>query len=70
VVQTASSKALASNDANDSTYNSIEGQIQSLTTQRDALVAQMIGLLNGAEFKDQSFVTPKLSHSLRRDKHC
>jgi len=50
-----SSKALASNDANDSTYNSIEGQIQSLTTQRDALVALMIGLLNGAEFKGQSF---------------
>jgi hypothetical protein len=47
--------ALASNDANDSTYNSIEGQIQSLTTQRDALVGQMIGLLNGAEFKGQSF---------------
>ena len=43
------------NDANDSTYNSIEGQIQSLTTRRDALVAQMIGLLNGAEFKGQSF---------------
>lgn len=50
-----SSKALASNDANDSTYNSIEGQIQSLTTQRDALVAQMIGLLNGAEFNGQRF---------------
>ena len=50
-----SSKALASNDANDSTYNSIEGQIQFLTTQRDALVAQMIGLLNGAEFNGQSF---------------
>ena len=51
----ASTKALASNDANDSTYNSIEGQIQSLTAQRDALAAQMIGLLNGAEFKGQSF---------------
>jgi hypothetical protein len=50
-----SSKALASNDANDSTYNSIEGQIQFLTTQRDALVAEMIGLLNGAEFNGQSF---------------
>ena len=38
-------------DANDST----EGQIQSLTTQRDALVGQMIGLINGAEFNGQSF---------------
>jgi hypothetical protein len=50
-----SSKALASNDANDATYNSIEGQIQSLTAQRNALAAQMIGLLNGAEFNGQSF---------------
>jgi len=50
-----STKALASNDANDATYNSIEGQIQSLTAQRDALAAQMIGLLNGAEFNGQSF---------------
>jgi hypothetical protein len=48
------SKALASNDANDSTCNSIEGQIQSLATQRRAPVAQMIGLLNGAEFNGQS----------------
>jgi hypothetical protein len=51
----ASTKALASNDAGDATYNSIEGQIQSLTTQRDTLAAQMIGLLNGAEFKGQTF---------------
>ncbi len=50
-----STKALASNDANDATYNSIEGQIQSLTAQRDALAAQMIALLNGAEFNGQSF---------------
>jgi len=50
-----STKALASNDANDATYNSIEGQIQSLTAQRDALAGQMIGLLNGAEFNGQSF---------------
>jgi hypothetical protein len=50
-----STKALASNDANDATYNSIEGQIQSLTAQRDALAAQMIVLLDGAEFKGQRF---------------
>ncbi len=54
-VLSSSTKALASNDANDATYNSIEGQIQSLTAQRDALAAQMIGLLNGAEFNGQSF---------------
>jgi hypothetical protein len=51
----ASTKALASNDADDATYNSIEGQVQSLTTQRAALAAQMIGLLDGAEFNGQTF---------------
>jgi len=51
----ASTKALGSNDAGDATYTSIEGQIQSLTSQRDALAAKMVGLLNGAEFNGQSF---------------
>jgi len=51
----ASTKALASNDTGDATYTSIEGQIQSLTSQRDTLAAQMIGLLNGAEFNNQAF---------------
>jgi hypothetical protein len=51
----ASTKALASNDPGDATYNSIEGNIDSLTNQRNALAAQVIGLLNGAEFKGQSF---------------
>lgn len=49
----ASTKALASNDAGDATYSSIEGQIQSLTAQRDALAAQMNALLDGAEFNGQ-----------------
>lgn len=51
----ASTKALASNDADDATYNSIEGQIQSLTARRDALASKMVGLLNGAEFNGQHF---------------
>jgi hypothetical protein len=51
----ASTKALASNDSGDATYTTIEGQIQSLTAERDALAAQMIGLLEGAEFKGQAF---------------
>jgi hypothetical protein len=51
----ASTMALASNDAGDAIYTSIEAQIDSLTTQRNALAAQMIGLLNGAEFNGQSF---------------
>ena len=52
----ASTKALASGDPqDDTTYTSIEGQIQSLTSQRDVLAAQMIGLLEGAEFNNQVF---------------
>jgi len=51
----ASTKALVSNDAGDATYNSIEGQIESLTTQRGALASQMIALLDGAEFNGQTF---------------
>ncbi|HEX9331116.1 MAG TPA: hypothetical protein VF896_04445, partial [Anaerolineales bacterium] len=51
----ASTKALASNDAGDATYTSIEGQIDSLTSQRNALAAQIISLLNGAEFNGQAF---------------
>ena len=51
----ASTKALASNDSGDATYTTIEGQIQSLTADRDALASQMIGLLEGAEFKGQTF---------------
>jgi hypothetical protein len=37
----------------DATYTDIESQIESLTAQRNALCAQMIGLLNGAEFNGQ-----------------
>jgi hypothetical protein len=51
----ASTKALASNDPNDATYTSIEGQIQSLTAQRDTLAAQIVALLEGAEFNGQPF---------------
>jgi hypothetical protein len=50
---TASTHALASNDAGDSTYNSIEGQIQSLTSQRNALAAQIKAALDGATFNNQ-----------------
>ena len=51
----ASTKALASNDPGDATYTSIEGQIQSLTTRRDALAGEIKGVLNGAEFNGQPF---------------
>jgi hypothetical protein len=49
----ASTTALASNDAGDATYNSIEGQIQSLTSQRDALAVQIKAALDGATFDNQ-----------------
>jgi hypothetical protein len=51
---TLSTKGLASTDANDATYSQIESQIQSLTQQRNALAQQMVGLLDGAEFKGQA----------------
>jgi hypothetical protein len=49
----ASTKALASNDGGDATYTSIEGQIQSLTSQRDALAGQIKSALSGAAFNGQ-----------------
>ena len=55
----ASTKALASNDPGDATYDSIEGQIQSLTSQRDALASEIKAALNGAEFKGQPIATLK-----------
>jgi hypothetical protein len=50
----ASTKALASNDAGDATYTSIENQIGGLTTQRDALAGQIKGALNAAAFNGQA----------------
>jgi hypothetical protein len=49
----ASTRALASNDSGDATYASIEGQIQSLTSQRDALAAQIKAALDAATFDGQ-----------------
>jgi hypothetical protein len=58
----ASTRALASNDANDATYSSLEGQIQSLTSQRDALAAQIKAALDGATFDGQA-ITNTQAHS-------
>ena len=49
----ASTAALESNDAGDATYSSVESQLSSITSQRDALADQMLGLLEGAEFNNQ-----------------
>ena len=46
----ASTRALASNSANDAFYTGIEKQLASLGSARDALAAQIQALLTGAEF--------------------
>jgi hypothetical protein len=51
---TASTKALSSSDAGDGTYASIEGQIASLTAQRNELALKIRDALNGAAFKNQA----------------
>jgi hypothetical protein len=53
----ASTVALASNDADDATYTTIEGQIRDLTAQRDALAAQIKAVLEGATFAGQAITT-------------
>ena len=51
---TASTKALKSGStSDDSTYTAIEGQITSLTSQRDALATQIKGILTNAAFNGQ-----------------
>ena len=48
----ASTAALSSNSAGDATYTTIEGEIQDLTNQRNALAAEIRAGLNDAEFND------------------
>jgi hypothetical protein len=40
--------------SDDSTYSDLENQLLSITTQRNALAAQILWLLEGAEFKSQA----------------
>jgi hypothetical protein len=56
-----STKELASNDAGDATYTSIENQIESLTTQRDALAGQIRAALDGATFDGQAISNQQAS---------
>jgi hypothetical protein len=60
---TASTKALASNSAGDSTYTRIETKLQVLGAARDALAAQMQTLLIGAEFGGIP-INPKIANKL------
>jgi hypothetical protein len=60
----ASTKALASgSSSDDSRYTSIESQIQSLTSQRDALAAQMKAVLDAATFNGRP-ITEEEAQSL------
>jgi hypothetical protein len=58
----ASTTALSSNSAGDATYATIEGEIQSLTDQRNALAAEIRAGINDAEFNGR-----KLSEHQIRD---
>jgi hypothetical protein len=49
-----STRALESSSSGDTTYTNLENQLASLGNQRDALAAQMIGLLEGATFNGKS----------------
>ena len=59
----ASTQALASNSAGDSTYTRIETKLQVLGAARDALAAQMQTLLIGAEFGGMP-INPKIAKKL------
>ncbi len=59
----ASTAALASNSAGDSTYTRIETKLQVLGTARDALAAQMQTLLIGAEFGGMP-INPEIAKKL------
>jgi hypothetical protein len=50
----ASTRAIESNSPGDATYADIENQLATLTTNRNTLATEMIGLLEGAEFGGQS----------------
>jgi hypothetical protein len=48
-----STRALASNSAGDSTYADLESQLSALGAQRDSTAAQMLAMLENAEFNGQ-----------------
>jgi len=58
-----STHAIESNTAGDGTYTDLENQLLSLTAHRNALAAQIIGLVEGAEFNGQP-INAHQAHSL------
>jgi hypothetical protein len=64
-----STKALKGGSAaDDSVYASLESQLASFTDQRNALAAQMIGMIEGAEFNDQVFSGPQAESLIKQAK--
>jgi len=63
-----STNALLSNQPGDSTYTHLENQLTSITSQRDALATQMLVLLEGAAFGDQS-INGHQAHQLTEQAH-
>jgi hypothetical protein len=63
-----STNALLSNQPGDSTYAQLENQLSSITSQRDALATQMLVLLEGAAFGDQS-IDGHQAHQLTEQAH-
>ncbi len=48
-----STKALESSSHNDSTYTKLENKLSNITSVRNGIASQMLGLLEGAEFNNQ-----------------
>jgi hypothetical protein len=51
----ATSAVSSGNSSQDTRFHDLEGQLKSLTNQRNSLARQMIALLNGAAFHDRDF---------------
>jgi hypothetical protein len=50
-----STTALASNDANDATYNKIENDILDIKSRRNAIASQMLSILEDSTFDGKAF---------------
>ena len=57
-----STNAILSSQPGDSTYNQLENQLASITSQRNALATQMIALLEGAAFGGQEIHGHQADH--------
>ena len=67
---TISTHALESNTPGDATYTYLESQLSTMTTQRNAIAAQMISLLYGAEFSNHHIDGTQASRWYPRARAC